>query len=198
MQRSTLPLVLSRAVIAVFLFATAATGQSKSADQGATPFKDEVSKLRATMPSTEELSELLAKADQKVSNFEKAVGAAKPYLDKIDPKYAANYLDGASTAHYLIQATNKNGPSAYRLVGLVATLDDLSLDAANGTVFLLGSNEDQVIHGKPSDMAARGALIALEVAGTACNDISELLMHATLRFVNVEEQLLEMLLPKDN
>jgi hypothetical protein len=164
-----------------------ALGQNSISPQRRTPSKEELSKLQASMPSNEELSELLAKADEKVSTFEQAVRNAKPHLDKIDTKYARNYLDAASTAHTLIQAT-KNGPSGYRLVGVLATMDDLSLDAANGSVFLLGANA-------PSDMDAMSAVIALTSAGTACNDISELIFHATMRFVNAEENLLELLLP---
>ncbi len=194
MQKLILPCV----VISVLLFAPVAKGQSNAAAQKSGPSKDDVAKLRASMPSEQEVSELLAKADEKVAVFEKAVSIARPYLDKVDPKYAVNYLDAASTAHYLIQATNKNGLSAYRLVGVLATLDDLSLDAANGSLFLMGSAADQVAHGKPADASAQGALIALTTAGTACNDIAELLMHATLRFVNVEEQLLDMLMSKDS
>lgn len=198
MQRPILPFVTLRALIAVFLFATIAMGQSNIPAQSGTPSKEELSKLQASMPSNEELSELLAKADEKVSTFEKAVKNAKPYLDKVETKYAANYLDAASTAHHLIQATNKNGPSAYRLVGVLATLDDLSLDAANGSLLLMEAAAEQIAHGKPADLAAQGALIALTTAGNACNDIAELLMHATLRFVDVEEQLLDTLLPKNN
>jgi hypothetical protein len=89
------------------------------------------------MPSKSEIFELLDKADQKISGFEVAVKGAKPNLDGIDAKLSKNYLDAASTAHLMIQTLHKNGPSAYGLVGLLATLDDLSLDAANAGVQLL-------------------------------------------------------------
>jgi hypothetical protein len=177
----------------IFLFATFAMGQNKVADQGKTLSKEEASKLQATMPSKEEISELLTKADEKVCAFEMAVRNAKPYLDKVDTKYAANFLDAASTAHTLIQNMNKNGPSAYGLVGVLATLDDLSLDAANGTVFLLAADEDQTVKGKAPNMGTRDAVIALNAAGTACHDISELIFHATMRFIGIEERLLDLL-----
>jgi hypothetical protein len=199
MKSLTLPFAMLFALIAAFLFVTVAKGQSNIAAQNRTPSKEELSKLQASMPSQEELSELLAKADENVSNFENAVRNAKPQLDKIDTKYATNYLDAASTAHLLIGATNKNGPSAYRLIGVLATLDDLSLDAASGSAFLLGADEDRVVSkGAAPDMGTRSDLLTLTAAGKACNDIAELLLHATLRFVNVEEQTLNMLIPKSN
>jgi hypothetical protein len=190
-------LVIPALLILMGQAAPVAMGQSNSTDQGRTPSKDEVSKLQASMPSKEELSELLTKADEKISSFEQVVKNAKPYLDKIDAKYAANYLDAALTAHYLIQTTIKDGASAYRLVGVLATMDDLSLDAANGSLFLLGADNEQGTQGKPPDLSELSAVIALTAAGTSCNDIADLLLHATLRLVNTEEKLLEVLLPKN-
>src|SRR5258708_13704266 len=92
--------------------------------------KDALIELQRSMPSEKEFSELLAKADEKVSAFEAAVKNAKPRLDKINTKYATNYLDAAATAHTVISKTLKNGPTAYALVTILTTLDDLSLHAA--------------------------------------------------------------------
>ena len=134
------------------------------------------------------------------SVFEKEfpVKNAKPYLDKINPKLATNYLDGASTARTIIQKLQKNGPSAYGLVSLLATLDDLSLDAATASVHLLRTDEEQVTRGKQPDVGSLSSVIVLGTAGTACNDIAELIMHATLRLVNVEEQIIRALPEKKN
>lgn len=148
----------------------------------------------SSMPSKEEISELLSKANEKTTAFEEAVKRAKPYLDRIDAKLAANYLDGASTAHLLIESTQKNGASAYRLVGILATLDDLSRNASNGSVELLRTDEEHVAKGNRPDIGVLSSVILLNTAGTGCYDISELLMHATMRFVNVEEQALAKLL----
>src|ERR1035441_5345871 len=93
-----------KALVVVLLLSVFVGGQNKPVDQG-------------SMPSKEEISELVAKADEKVSSFEEAVKHAKPYLDKINPKFAANYLDGASTEHTIIQKLQKNGPSAYGQIG---------------------------------------------------------------------------------
>ena len=85
------------------------------------------SKEILSVPSEKEFSELLAKADEKVSVFEAAVKNAKLGLDRIDTKYVTNYLDAAATAHLLISKAIKNGPTAYSLVGVLTTLDDLML-----------------------------------------------------------------------
>ena len=162
--------------IAVFFMAAVAFGRTKPTDQPA-------------MPSKEEISDLLKKADEKVSGFEKAVKNAKPYLDKIDPKFATTYLDASSDAHTIIAGMQTNGISAYGLVSLLATLDDLSLNAANASVQLLLAAKST-----PADAGALSATIPLASASTACNDISELIMHATLRYVHVEEELLGKLM----
>ena len=141
-----------------------------------------------SMPSRSEIFELIDKADQKISDFEGALKTAKPALDAIDAKLSKNYLDGASTAHFMIQSIHKNGPSAYALVGLLATMDDLSLDAANASVKLLA------IRGQQDNVASW--VVSLSTSGAACNDISELIMHATLRFVQAEEAILGKLLDK--
>jgi hypothetical protein len=158
--------------------------QTKSPVSAAPSSKEALSELQRSMPSQSEFSDLLAKADQKVSTFEAAVKNAKPYLDKIDTKYAANYLDAAATAHELISQALKNGSSAYGLVALLTTLDDLSLDAASGNVLLMSAD---IAKGKLPDAVTGSAVFALSMAGTACNDIAELIFHATMRLIAAEE-----------
>jgi hypothetical protein len=159
-----------------------------------TASKDAISELQRNAPSEKEFSELLAKADEKVSVFEAAIKNAKPGLDEIDTKYARNYLDAAATAHLLISKTVKNGPTAYNLVGVLTTLDDLSLDAANGSTFLLAADGDRVAKGVPRDPHTRDAVVALSSSGTSCNDIAELIFHATMRLIAAEETALRKLL----
>lgn len=92
-----------KTLVVVLLLSVFVWGQNKPVDQG-------------SMPSKEEVSELVAKADEKVSSFEEAVKHARPYLDKINPKFATNYLDGASTAHTIIHNLKKKSfDSATRL-----------------------------------------------------------------------------------
>jgi len=155
------------AVMASTVFSVLALGQSKS-----------------SLPSKDEIFELLSKANEKISGFEEAVRTVRPVLDKIDPKLSKNYLDAASTAHLLIKKMNANGPSAYRLVGLLATIDDLSRQAANASVFLLMNNPSQ---------GSVPFVMTLTASGTACNDIAELIMHATLRFIQAEEEIINSL-----
>lgn len=147
-----------------------------------------------SMPSREEISELVSKASEKTAAYEEAVKNAKPYLDKIDPKFVENYLQAASAGHTLIELIQKKGPSAYGLVSLLATLDDMSLNAAMGSVQLLRTDEEHVANGGTPNVGALAAVILLNNASTSCNDISELIMHSTLRFVDVEEQMLGKLL----
>jgi hypothetical protein len=156
--------------------------------------QDKPTNTQVSMPSKEELSELLNKADEKISSFEEAVRNAEPSLDKVNSKLVAKDLDAASSAHALIVAMQKNGASAYGLVGLLATLDDLSLDAAIDSIQLLRVDEEKVAKGKQPDVGALSSVILLNGAATACNDIAELIMHATLRYVSVEEQALGKLL----
>jgi len=146
------------------------------------------------MPSEKEFSELLSKADEKVFTFEVAVKNAKPRLDKIDTKYVKNYLDAAATAHLLISKAIERGPTAYGLVGVLTTLDDLSLGAANGTAILLAADGDRMARGEIRDTGTRDSVAALSSAGTSCNDIAELIFHATMRLIAAEETLLNKLL----
>ena len=85
-------------------------------------------------------------ADVKVSAFEAAVKNSKPLLDKIDTKFATQYLDAVATAHESISQTLKKDPSAYSLVSVLTMLNDLSRQAANGGVLLVGADE---LQGKP-------------------------------------------------
>jgi hypothetical protein len=160
--------------------------------------KDAISEMQRNMPSEKEFSELLSKADEKVSAFEAAIKNAKPGLDKIDTKYATKYLDAAATAHLLISKTIKSGPTAYSLVGVLTTLDDLSLDAAIGTTFLLAADGDRVAKGVPHDTNTREAVVTLSAAGTSCNDIAELIFHATMRLIAAEETALNKLLDEQH
>ncbi len=170
---------MKRLVGCVFLFLVFAPLAKPQAS------KDVISELQRNMPSEKEFSELLAKADEKVSAFEAAIKNAKSGLDKIDAKHARNYLDAATTAHLLVSKTIKNGATAYNLVGVLTTLDDLSLDAAMSTTFLLAA---------PHDTRTNEVVIALSSAGTACNDIAELIFHATMRLIAAEETALNKLL----
>ena len=152
-----------------------------------------VSFAQNNMPSNEELAELLSKASQKITSFEEAVQNAKPFLDKQDPKLAANYIDTVIASREIIKTGQKDGASAYRLVALLSTLDDMTVDAANAS-FRLMQEDAKAAGGKRGNIGIVAAIIPLNAAQTGLNDISELLLHATLRYVGAEEQALIKLL----
>lgn len=137
-------------------------------------------------PSRAEINELLDKAEQKVSAYEEAVKLAKPKLDMGNEKLFDRDADASSGAHQVIAAVRKKGPSAYGLMLLISILDDLSLAAAT----------DGMVISQVSLAACRAGIrddsdvTALINAGTSLHDISELILHASLRFIFVEERLM--------
>jgi hypothetical protein len=150
--------------------------------------------MRANMPSNAEISELLSKADEKVARFEQTMRAEKPTLDGIDSSLTSKALDAASTAHTAIRGLQKAGPTGYGLVVLVVTLDDLSSNAFRSALLLTSEDHNRVATGGRPDNDLPSSVLALSNAGNACNDIAELIVHATLRLLSVEEALLNQLL----
>jgi hypothetical protein len=147
---------------------------------------------QVNLPSEEEVSPLVTKADEKVSAFEEAMKSAKPWLDEMAPKLPTNYgLNAASAAHTIIQGIQTNGASASSLVALLATLDDVSLDAATASVQLLETDEVNISKGKRPDLRVLAAVVRLTNSGNACNDMAELILHVTLRYVTAEEAIIE-------
>jgi hypothetical protein len=141
-------------------------------------------------PSQDEFRELAEKADQKITNVENAEKLFKTELDKIDPGIVSKTLEGATNAHKVIGNIRKNGGTAYNLVVLIAILDDLSNNVATEVIDL------SVTHGLAGDLAATADHFSLPLlnARNGCNDISELLLHATLRFIGNEETVLMKLM----
>jgi hypothetical protein len=146
------------------------------------------------MPSREEISELLSKANEKVSGFEQTMKALKPNLDDIDSSLASKGLEGASTAHTVIRTMQKNGPDGYGLVVLIVTLDDLHSNALNSELVLASVDRDRITKGGRPDANLSSQILALGSVGSACNDIAELIVHATLRYLSGEEALLGQLI----
>ena len=91
------------------------------------------------------------------------------------------------SARQIITALKYKGESAYGLIGLLSTLDDLSLDASHAStqILLYGARSISARGTFPDSVT--GGVVALSTAGNDCYDISELIMHATLRLVAVEE-----------
>lgn len=132
-------------------------------------------------PSKPEISELLAKAEEKVTSFEEAVKAVRPDLENQQTDLLSKDVNAATSAHRTIAGLQHNGPSAYRLVTLISNLDDITLNASKtGTVVILVRN------GK-IDAETQAKLTLLWTAQNTCSDISELLLHATLRLIQSQE-----------
>jgi hypothetical protein len=148
----------------------------------------------ANMPSEQEISELLSKAEANISGFEQAMKIVKPTLEGIDSSLMSQALDAASKAHSIISALQKNGPSGYGLVLLVTTLDDLNSTASRSALVLASTDRNRVVTGGRPDANLPGQVVSLTSAGSASNDISELIMHATLRYLSIEEAVLGQLL----
>ena len=144
------------------------------------------------MPSEAEIDELLSKAAEYVESYRQTFASAKPSLDKAPtPGFYEKGIDLSSQASETISAIRKNGPSAYALVGLLAVLDDMTINAtrAYAVTMVVATGESS---SNPKDRAMQD-FQNLAQAGKNCYDISELLLHATLRLISVEEQALHTL-----
>jgi hypothetical protein len=144
------------------------------------------------MPSEAEIDELLGKAAEYVDSYRQTFTSAKPSLDKAStPGFYEKGIELSSQASETITAIRKNGASAYALVGLLAVLDDMTINAtrAYAATMLVAAGESS---SNPKDRAMQD-FQDLAQAGKNCYDISELILHATLRLISVEEQALHTL-----
>jgi hypothetical protein len=136
------------------------------------------------IPSKEEVTALLNQADTAVLAFDKALAGAKPALDKQDAGLFQKYTQAAKTTKEVIQALEETSPSAYGLVGLITTLDDVTLNASRAAmVILLG-------RGATGDKEADRMVGELGSAQNGCYEASERITSATLRLIKVEEKVL--------
>ena len=146
-------------------------------------------------PSEEEIGELLTKASEYVQTYQQTFTSAKGSLNKATPQGFYNKgIELSGQASSAIAAIRKNGSSAYALVGLIAILDDMSLNGARASaaatlVALEENDSDPNNHAKID-------FVSLAQAEKNCYDISELLLHATLRLIAAEESALRILLDR--
>lgn len=95
-------------------------------------------------------------------------------------------------AQTAISALKTNGSSAVALIGLLAILDDMSLNAtgayAQAEMVAVEENRSNPKNDAMADWQD------LAQAGKNCYDISDLLLHVTLRYVANEETALRALL----
>lgn len=144
----------------------------------------------ANMPSEAEIGELTAKAAEKLEAFQKTLDSVKPFLDKADPSAYKKDSEAIDTGRAILAALKKNGRSAYGLVGLLTTLDDLDLDATQDSSAILIFGTRAMADGRNPPDGMTTAVLMLTSAASSLYDISELVMHATLRFVSGEEAVL--------
>jgi hypothetical protein len=138
------------------------------------------------MPSSAEFLELVNKADEKVEIFDATIKSAAPFLDDQTVK---EYREAASNCRLIIRAIRKNGMSNFALLGLVSTLDDLTLDSARASrVIILAIAEGQA--GEKREQASN-KVMALMQTESSLYDISELILHAGFRFTAAEDDVLE-------
>ena len=140
------------------------------------------------LPSQAEITDLTRKVDEKVIVFETALRAAKPFIPDENFKKFSNAAD---TAHVIIRNLQQKGPTAYSLVALVMTLDDLVIDARLTIGYIFANGLKLLSEGKGLQPGAAGAATFLDDAATACYDMSELIGHTTLRFIDVEEKIID-------
>lgn len=142
-----------------------------------------------SMPSREEVDDLLNKASEYIATYQTTFKNAKPTLDKAPtPGFLEKSTELCSQANTIIAAIKKNGMTAYALVALVGVLDDMSLNAARASavsvvVGLQGGAAD------PTHRAAQDMQDFAQVEKN-CFDISELILHSALRLIAVEEAIL--------
>jgi hypothetical protein len=141
-----------------------------------------------SIPSNEEINDLLGKADEYVQQYQAMFKSAKATLDKSPtPGFNAKADELCAQAESLITAIQKNGPTAFSLVGLIVVLDDMSINAARASsMAMFVSVED---NSSQSKQALRD-FPDLAQAEKNCIDISELILHPTLRLIAAEERIL--------
>jgi len=142
------------------------------------------------MPSEAEVGELTAKAAEKVEAFHKTLDSVKPLLDKADASAYGKDKNAVESARTILAALKKNGRSAYALVSLLTTLDDLDLEATQDSQAILLSGTRAMTEGRLPPDGMTAAVLMLTSAASGLYDISELVMHSTLRFVAGEEAVL--------
>lgn len=175
-------------ILAVFFCAS--TAYSQSARQQT---KREAAPFSAPMPSEAEIGELVSKANEYVDTYRRTFENTKASLDKAPtPGFYERAMEECAQAAEVISAIKKNGSTAVALVTLISILDDMSLNGARASaaMMLVAASEDRT---KPSNHAMQD-FQDIAQAEKNCYDISELLLHATIRYISAEENALRTLL----
>jgi hypothetical protein len=136
---------------------------------------------------------LANKADENVQGFEKVLKASEPYLDK--DKFHIDE-DAVAKTHGVIAAIRNNHVAMYSLVGLLSALDDLTLDASRASRLIILAIGQNAFKDPAAKESATVAAMSLMNSENSLYDISDLLLHATLRYAAAEDDVLEQVLKK--
>jgi len=142
-----------------------------------------------SLPSEAEIGELLDKATEYVATYRRTFTNAKSTLAKSnEPGFYQAAITQCDQANEVISTIKKDGSSGTSLLSILTILDDMSLNAAKASsaAMLVALTEDRSIktnHGMQDfqDLAQ---------AGKNCYDISELIFHATFRYVAFEDDII--------
>jgi hypothetical protein len=143
----------------------------------------------STPPSNEEVMDLLNKTDEKLDSLQKALDGAKTILEKAQPGMYRQTSTLVSTGHTLIAAMHKNGFSAYALVALISDLDDIYINVAFSELHIYRLTADAAVNHQPS-LNTSESFLEIAEEGKGLYDMSELLLHTTLRLVKTEEDII--------
>jgi len=182
------------AVLAILLpiAGYAQTAQHKAAAHNRVSPPSEV----PTMPSDAEIGDLVSKASEYVDTYRLTFKNAKASLDKApNPGFYEQAMALCDQASGVITTIKKNGATAVSLVVLLTVLDDMTLNGAraSASTMIVALSENK---SNRNDHAMQD-FQDLAQAEKNCYDVSELLSHATIRYISVEETTLRTLLDRE-
>jgi|HubBroStandDraft_6_1064221.scaffolds.fasta_scaffold1707559_1 hypothetical protein len=143
----------------------------------------------ADAPSKQEIVEVAQKADERVTNFERANQSAKPYISQVDFEKGMEY---SASAHKAVAALSKNTASPYASASaaeLLIALNQLAITAASEARAISFNGMVTATRGETVSLNALAAADSLTKAQSALTEISELVGHTTLRLITTEERL---------
>jgi hypothetical protein len=140
-RMSKLAIVALSAVLTTFV-AHPQTPVHKAAAHNQTSASSDV----PSMPSEEEIGELISKASEYVDTYKQTFKSTRASLDKApSPGFYEQGMTLCDQAYSVIAAIRKNGSTAAALVSLLTILDDMSLNAAkaSASTMILAISQDK-------------------------------------------------------
>src|SRR5271169_1661164 len=106
-------------------------------------------------PSKQEITDLAHKADEQVTNFQRANQLASSYISQADFEKG---MERSASAHKAVAALSKSAATAYASTVLLIVLNELALDAASHA---------RAIYSKALSTAASGQTVNLNALSAA-------------------------------